>query len=302
MYSLGDVLNPQSPQAQAIVSLFRYFLILAAVIFLVVTGIVGYSIVRYRARAGEAEPRQDFGSRRLEITWTAIPLLIVLGLFIFTVRTMALVDAPLDPHRPPDLVVTGHQWWWDVRYSNGAAVATEIHIPAGRRLLARIESADVIHDFWAPQLARKIDAVPGRPGYIWLEADAPGIYRGACAEFCGMQHAWMRFVIVAQPESDFTAWLARQVEPEVEPPAGAAADGARLYGEKKCAECHQKGGPPLAHLAARRYLGGDLPNTPENLARWIAHPQTIKPGNHMADPQLSAAELQALMAYLGALR
>jgi cytochrome c oxidase subunit 2 len=302
MYSLGDVLNPQSPQAQAIVSLFRQYLILAAVIFLVVTGIVSYSIVRYRARPAAPEPRQVFGSRRLEFAWTAIPLLIVLVLFVFTLRTMAFVDAPREPGGAPDLIVTGRQWWWNARYPNGAITANEIHIPAGRRLLARIESADVIHDFWVPQLARKMDAVPGRPGYIWLQADAPGTYRGACAEFCGMQHAWMRFVVVAEPEPEFQAWLAHQAEPSAEPAAGVAAEGGRLYRERKCAECHEKDGPPLAHVAARRHLGGELPNTPETLARWIAHPQSIKPGNRMADPQLSAVELQQLTAYLETLQ
>ncbi len=126
-----------------------------------------------------------------------MPLAIVTGLFIVTVRAMVLIDAPQDSTRPPDLVITGHQWWWEARYPNGVVVPWDIHIPTSRRLLARIESADVIHDFWAPELARKMDAVPGRPSYIWLEADAPGTYAGTCSEFCGAQHAWMRFRVIA---------------------------------------------------------------------------------------------------------
>src|SRR5579871_6549077 len=127
--ALGSLFSPHSPQVQAISALFGYFLILAAVIFLIVAGLVAYSIVRYRARDGAAEPRPHFGSRTLEITWTAIPLLIVIVLFVFTVRTMASIDAPLAPAQSPDLVITGHQWWWEARYPNGAAAANEIHIP-----------------------------------------------------------------------------------------------------------------------------------------------------------------------------
>src|SRR5215472_16109119 len=136
----GSLFSPHSPQVQAISGLFGYFLILAAVIFLIVAGLVGYGIVRYRARPGAGQPRPHFGSRTLELTWTAIPLLIVIVLFIFTVRIMASIDAPLAPAQSADVVITGHQWWWEARYPNGAATANEIHIPAGRRLLARIES------------------------------------------------------------------------------------------------------------------------------------------------------------------
>jgi len=303
----GAWFRPQSPQVHAIAGLFNGFLVLAAVIFLIVAGLVGYSLVRYRARAGAGDPRPNFGSRRLEIAWTAIPLLIVTVLFVFTVRTMAFVDAPRRPDRPADLVITGHQWWWEARYPNGAATANEIHIPVSRRLLARLESADVIHDFWAPELARKMDAVPGRTGYIWLEADTPGTYAGACAEFCGKQHAWMRFQVVAEPQPQFDAWLRHLAEVPPEP-TGAAAEGARLFRQQRCGDCHSvspadpaaKSGPPLAHIAARKLLGGELPNTPRNLARWISDPQSIKPGNLMPNASLSDATVQALTAYLEA--
>jgi cytochrome c oxidase subunit 2 len=299
-----SVFHPQSPQAQAISTLFTSFLWLAAIIFLVVAGLVSYSIVRYRARGGEAEPRQHFGSWRIEVTWTAIPLLIVIVIFIFTVRTMAFVDAPLEPGQPPDLVIIGHQWWWEARYPNGAVTASEIHIPTQRRLLARIDSADVIHDFWVPQLARKMDAVPGRSGYLWLEADTAGIYQGTCSEFCGMQHAWMRFLVVAEPEADFSAWLRHQAETPAEPVAGLEAGGARIFREQKCLDCHadSQKGPPLSHIAGRRLLGGDLPNTPQNLTRWITNPQSIKPGNRMPDSRVSGEEARALAAYLETLQ
>jgi cytochrome c oxidase subunit 2 len=297
---LVPVFNPQSPEAQAIATVFTYFLVLAAIIFLIVAGMVGYSVVRYRARQGDADPPPTFGHRRIEITWTVIPLVVVLAIFVFTIRTMAYVDAPLEPDRPPDLVITGHQWWWEARYPNGARTAREIHIPAGRRLLAQIESADVIHDFWAPQLARKMDAVPGRTGYIWLRADVPGRYQGACSEFCGMQHAGMRFEVVAEPEADFAAWVERQAE------TPAADVGESLFRERKCLDCHAISarddrrliGPPLAHIASRRFLGGNLPNTAANLSRWITSPQSILPGNRMPDSNVPAGEAQELTRFL----
>ena len=301
MYCLDPVFSAHSPQAQAMASMFSWFMVLSVVIFLIVAGLVTYGIVRYRARPDSPEPRQTFGSRRWEITWTVIPLLIVLVLFGFTIRTMAFVDAPLDPAGTPDVVITGHQWWWEARYPNGAVTSREIHIPAGRRLLARIESADVIHDFWVPQLARKMDAVPGRSAYLYLQADSPGAYSGTCSEFCGKQHAGMRFTIIAEPEAEFSVWVARQAQ-NPPYPEGSALIGQGLFTALKCADCHTlsaddqtpKIGPPLAHIAGRRRLEGDLRNTPQNLALWTSRPQSIKPGSRMPDQQLSAEQLQAL--------
>jgi cytochrome c oxidase subunit 2 len=289
--------NPHSPQTQVIAALFTNVLILAAIIFLIVAGLVTYGVVRYRVRAGQGEPQPNFGSRTLEITWTAIPLLIVTVLFVVTVRAMARIDAPGDPGRAPDLVVTGHQWWWEARYPNGADAVTEIHIPVSKRLLVQVESTDVIHDFWVPQLARKMDAVPGRPSYIWLEADTPGTYQGVCSEFCGAQHAWMHFFVIAEPEAEYSAWLQRQSLPARVPPIP-------VYIEK-CAGCHSDPakGPDLTHVASRQYLGAGISrNTPANLALWSSKPQSIKPGNRMPDQQLSQAEVAALTAYLGSLQ
>jgi cytochrome c oxidase subunit II len=310
--------SPHSPQAHAIVSLFNATLVLAAIVFVTVSGLVSYSLLRYRARGNPNEPPQIAGSRKLEMIWTVVPLMLVIALFIITVRTTAFIDAPLHPGQTPDLVITGHQWWWEARYPNGAITASEIHIPYGRRLLAQIESADVIHDFWVPQLARKMDAVPGLASYIWLEADAIGAYQGSCAEFCGAQHAWMRLVVVAETEQNFSAWLKRQSEPAAAPTGAEAAEGARLFQQMKCGDCHAISGtssarsgtgaagprgPDLTHLASRQYLGSGIsPNTPPNLAQWITDPQSTKPGNRMSNPNLSSQEAQALLAYLETLQ
>jgi cytochrome c oxidase subunit II len=306
-------LTPHSPQAQAMVRLFAQYLVVAAVIFFVVSALVVYAVVRYRERPGASDPPPHTGSRSLEFTWTVVPVLIVLTLFVLTLRTMAFVDAPQNPGRDPDVVIIGHQWWWEARYrtqsASPAIVANEIHVPSGRRFLARVEAADVIHDFWAPQLARKIDAVPGRASYVWLEADTPGTYEGTCSEFCGMQHAGMRFQVIAEPEPEYNAWLDRQASPPA-PATGLAAEGERLFRVRKCADCHAVSpsdtrsltGPSLTHVATRNRLGGDRANTSANLALWITNPQALKPGNRMPDQQLPATEVQALAAYMEALR
>lgn len=290
--------SPHSPQTQAIATLFANILILSGAIFLIVAGLLVYGLVRYRA-AKPPESVRNFNSRPFEIAWTVIPLVLVTGIFIVTVRAMARIDvpneaAPDQPDQTPDLAIAGHQWWWDARYPNGALAVSEIHIPVRRRLLASIESSDVIHDFWVPQLARKMDAVPGRTGYIWLEADTPGTYQGVCSEFCGAQHARMRFLVIAEPDADYAAWLRRQSEPARTPPPA-------LF-HRQCAECHNDPakGPDLTHIAGRQTLGAALsPNTPANLALWIEKPQSLKPGNRMPDQRLSRDEVAALAGYLG---
>jgi cytochrome c oxidase subunit II len=299
--------SPHSPQTEAIAAVFSFVLVIAAVIFSIVAGGVAYCTVRYRARGGVGEPRQVFGSRGIEILWTMAPLAIVTGLFVITVRAMVLIDAPQESSETPDLVITAHQWWWEARYPNGLVVPWDIHIPTSRRLLARIESADVIHDFWAPELARKMDAVPGRPSYIWLEASSPGTYSGTCSEFCGAQHAWMRFRVIAEPEASFEAWLNR----EARATGNDAPDSPERLFRNRCGECHtvvarapsSGKGPSLAHLASREFLGGGISrNTPENLRLWLTNPQAAKPGNRMPDTPLSANERDALLAYLESLR
>jgi cytochrome c oxidase subunit II len=305
---VGPPFSPHSPQTQSIATVFLVVLGIAAVVFLVVAVGVIYSVVRSRSRGAlTTEPRQIFGSRKLETLWTVVPLAIVTGLFIVTVRAMVAIDAPQESGPSPDIVITGHQWWWDARYPNGVVVPWDIHIPTSRRMRARIESADVIHDFWVPELARKMDAVPGRWGYIWLEANAPGEYAGTCSEFCGAQHAWMRFRVIAEPKASFEAWLNN----EARATRNDVPDPAKLLFRNKCERCHtvvatepsSGKGPSLAHLASREFLGGGIMrNTPENLMLWLTDPQVAKPGNRMPNTPLTVNERAALLAYLESLR
>jgi len=205
----SSALDPQSPQARAIYDLAIHSTVIFALIFVIVTGAIIYAIFRFRARPGEPDPKQIPGNRKVEIAWTIIPFLIVIFLLAITLSAMNRADPP--PAPLPDLVVTGHQFWWQVDYpGSGVITANEIHIPVGKPLSVRLESKDVLHEFWVPKLTRKMSNVPGQPNHIWLQADKPGTYIGQCSEFCGTQHAWMRILVVADEPSKFEEWQRAQ--------------------------------------------------------------------------------------------
>jgi cytochrome c oxidase subunit 2 len=301
-----------SVEARAIADLFTQTLVICGLILLLVTALVAICVVRFREKDPAKEPVQTHGHTRLEIAWTLAPILVVIGLTLLTARTMAASDPPMT--RQPDITVIAHQWWWDVRYHSGVVTANEIHIPAGKDVLIALESADVIHDFWVPQLGRKIDATPGHPTHVWIQADQPGTYLGTCAEYCGAQHAWMRIVVVADTAEDFAAWERHQKEPPPDPASEEAGRGAQTFREMTCAQCHAVGAvngagpsptaaPDLTHLASRSTLGaGVLTNTPENLALWLKDPQRIKEGSHMPSLKLRKHQIAELVSYFETLR
>jgi cytochrome c oxidase subunit 2 len=291
--------------------LFLQFLILAAVIILIVAGFIFIAAYRYRSKKQPDKPKQVFGNKKLEMTWTILPLLAVTFFFFLAVKTMSEINEPINK-RNPDIVIIAHQWWWDMRYpAYNIITANELHIPVGKKLLMRVESADVIHDWWVPELGRKIDAIPGRVNYSWIEADTPGVYIGACSEYCGMQHAWMRIRVIAQSQEDFDKWKANQEKVPVLPSSEPARTGAILFEKKTCANCHSiEGtsaashiGPDLTHLGSREtLLTGMLTNNEQNLRRWLEDPQKIKEGAHMPNFILNKNELNALVAYLEGLK
>ncbi len=304
-------LNPLSPQAHSISSLFVGILFFLFAIFLLVGSLITIIVIRFRERPEGVEPRPVFGSRVIEITWTAIPFISLVIIFFFMTRTMHAADPP-PGDRKADINIIGHQWWWEADYlQSGVMTANEIHIPVDTPVLVQIDSADVIHDFWVPELARKIDAVPGHPNHMWLQADRPGEYLGACAEFCGQEHAWMRIKVVAQSKDDFDAWQRAQLSVPATPADGEAGQGAKLFVADTCVNCHtvvgtpgnQRIGPDLTHIASRTTLAsGAADNTPENLFRWLKDPDSIKPQSHMPNFQLSDADAHALTAYLETLK
>jgi cytochrome c oxidase subunit 2 len=213
--------------------------------------------------------------------------------------------------------VRGLQWWWEVeyRYADGAGqgftTANEIHIPTGRDVHLQLEGGDVIHSFWVPNLAGKLDLIPGRINELTLRAERPGIYRGQCAEFCGLQHAHMAFLVVAQAPADFEQWCDEQRRNASAPTNPEATAGQHVFLAKPCAACHTirgtsaagTNGPDLTHVGTRRYIAAGLFETTRGtLAAWIADPQTLKPGNNMPMVSLSSDELRAISAYMASLK
>ena len=311
--AIGGVLRvfePDSPQARAIFDLGIVCSIILGLIFIIVAGIIVYALMRFRWREGESDPNQLAGNKKVELVWTLVPCAIVVALFSLTAHTMTVSDPP--PSATPDLIVIGHQWWWEARYPKSAVVvANEIHIPVGKAFSVRLDSADVLHEFWVPELARKITTVPGHPNHIWIEADRPGTYQGLCSEFCGTEHAWMRFLVVAEPQEQFDAWESDQLQVATIPTDGAAAKGFALFQSMSCVNCHAiKGttanaqvGPDLTHFASRRQIGaGIADNTPENLRRWLADPHRVKPGVKMPDFKFTDEQVTELAAYFETLK
>jgi|SRR5579871_1741212 len=304
-----SVFDPVSPEAGRLLWLWDASMWICGFILALVTLSILYILVRYRRR-GPAEPNQTTGNPTIEIVWTVVPLGLVLLLFALSIVTARAVDHPI--RQAPDLVVIGHQWWWEVHYSAMDAVdANEIHLPTGREMLVAVESADVIHDFWAPQLSRKVDAVPGKRNFVWIRVDRAGVYPGACAEYCGQQHAWMRLRVIAQDPAAYETWLAHEAQPAAEPQGGDAALGRMRFGQLTCANCHnirgiqkqQQYAPDLTHVASRQMLAAErLENTPANLKDWLRHPNVIKPGCYMPNLNLSDSDLTQLTAFLETLR
>jgi cytochrome c oxidase subunit 2 len=244
------------------------------------------------------------------------PVLIVVVLGVIAAKLVFSINAlparDVSEAGDADLAVVGHQWWWEVRYpQSGAVTANEIHIPVGQRLRVRVDSADVIHSFWVPQLGPKKDMIPGHPNYLWLQADRAGVYEGACSEYCGDQHAWMRFTVVAEEPPRFQAWMSDQARPANEATDALARAGQRIFFAQTCANCHTIAGtsaranaaPNLTHLATRAQLGaGVMENSPEAVARWLKNPQAIKPRCQMPNFGLSDQQVTELTAYMEGLQ
>jgi len=317
-----DALAPAGPQAAHIHGLWHVILYACIAVFAAVfiAFLVG---VRRGVRRGEDRlqpPAVDTAAtdRALpKIVGGAVALSIagLAGVFAASLLTdRALARLPLAD--AVTIQVTGHQWWWEVRYddplpSNTFTTANEITIPVGRPVLLTLHADDVIHSLWIPNLAGKKDLIPGRTNTLALRADKAGSYRAQCAEFCGWQHALMSLWVVAIPAADYEQWLLRQREPAPPPTTPLAQRGREVFAQATCPMCHAVAGtqasarkaPDLSHFASRRTLGaGVLENTPAHRAAWVLDAQAIKPGNYMPPQPLPADDMNALLAYLGTLQ
>ena len=303
-------LDPASAEARDIATLYWLTFWIAMATFLLVEGLLLYAVIRFRQRDPAVIPAKIHGSTPLEIAWTAAPAIVLLIIFVLMVRTMRATAEP--PTEAMQVKVIAHQWWWEFQYPElGVVTANELRVPVGEPVMVELSSDNVIHSFWIPQLAGKTDVIPGQTNTMWFQADRMGVFRGQCAELCGVQHAHMNFTVIAQPADEFNQWTEWQQTPAV------AVSGETTAGEEvfmttgACFTCHTINetaaagtiGPNLTHFGSRQTIaGGTLENTPENLARWLADPQAVKPGNKMVIGKLSQDQIDALVQYLTILK
>lgn len=302
-------------KSYAVVYLLWGLLAISVLVVTIVGVLLLMGILRRRATPAPRDlrlvpvQRAEGGLRSLYIG-TAVSAAALFGSALWTFSVLGAISGPPEQSKLA-IHVIGHQWWWEVHYdsddvSRTFSTANELHIPTGQPVSVTLDSTDVIHSFWVPQLTGKMDTIPGQHNVTWLEADTPGTYRGQCTEYCGLQHAHMGLLVIADPPQKFDAWWAAQLEPPAPPASAAVADGQAQF-MAHCAVCHTvrgtdaggRLGPDLSHLMNRRTIGAaTLSNTPGGLSGWIADPQHIKPGNLMPNLDMSGPQLAAVRQYL----
>lgn len=301
-----SMMSPHGPDAGRTAALAWFMFSLAGLITIIVFMLLIVGLFRDGTRPGRA-----FNGHRLiiggGIILPAIVLLTLSGLTVWTLQS-----DPAGASGDVAITVIGHQYWWEVRYNGTPAVtANEIHVPVGTQVRITLKSADVIHSFWVPALAGKVDLIPGHVNHITIRADNVGTFRGQCAEFCGIQHANMAFLVIAQPMGDYRAWLAEQTEPASAPSGKEAINGRTTFLTESCSGCHTiRGtaaagvrGPDLTHLASRQSLAAEtLPNDAAHLRGWITNSQQSKPGSLMPNIPINPKQTAALVAYLQELK
>jgi cytochrome c oxidase subunit II len=312
-----NIFAPDSTPAHSIFRLSIFNLEVEGAIFIVVFSLLAYAVIRFRQRKGDddTEPPQIYGSNQMELAWTVLPVLIVVVMFLTAAQVIHRVQ---DARRPPgamDVTVVAHQFWWEYRYTQyGFTTANELHVPVSNAELPTptflgLLSADVDHTFWVPRLAGKTDLIPNHPNTMWIDPQETGLFLGQCSQYCGTQHAKMLQRVYVQSRDQFDQWVHEQQQPAVSDPS--AAPGGALFIAKACFACHTirgtiaRGvvGPDLTHLMSRDTIAsGAVPNTPENLRRWVRNPANFKPGSLMPAPDLTDTDLDQITKYLLTLR
>jgi cytochrome c oxidase subunit 2 len=315
--ALHDALAPAGPQAARIATLWWIFFWVCVVVYMLTIGFLLHAIACGRRRA---EPiADDIPSLKRAVTAAAVvsigALFVLLGVSVAT--GSAIGNFAHDNPNQLEIEVTGHQWWWEVKYPDAlnpsAAIvdANQIHIPINTAILLRIDTRDVIHSFWVPNLHGKRDLVPGRVNKFWIQADKPGVYRGQCAEYCGLQHAHMALTVVAEQREEFARWKSHMRDGAPTPVRPEEIRGQQVFLSVPCSKCHNVVGidayatlgPDLTHFRSRPTLAaGTLLNTRGNLAAWVRNAPAIKPGVQMPPVELTGAQLNDLLAYLETLR
>jgi cytochrome c oxidase subunit II len=309
-----STLEPRGPGASRIAGLWWFMFVVATAVILLITALVVFAIVPARRRR---RPKDDpdrtprWAARVVAIGGVAFPVVILSVLWVLTLRDMNALSQPATPAHL-EIEVTGYQWWWKVAYPQQRVVtANDIHIPTGQPVRIVLVTQDVNHSFWVPQLTGKTDLIAGKSNDTWIEADRPGVYRGQCAEYCGLQHANMIFYVVAQEPSAFQAWVAKQQQGAPPATTSELLHGEQVFLSQSCVACHTvrgtsahgTDGPDLTDFGDRLTIGaGAVPNTTGYLGGWIVDSQGIKPGNKMPPIQLPAQDLQDLIAWLESMR
>ena len=315
-FSPTNIFAPASTPAKSIFDLSLFVLEVTAAIFVVVFALLAYVVVKFRRKATHGrEPAQVYGSTQLELAWTVIPVLIVVILFLAAARVIGVVQNAEHPGNAIDVTVIGHQFWWEYRYpSLNVVTANELHIPVSdpahpTPTFLTLLSADTDHSFWVPRLAGKTDLIPNHPNSMWIDPHETGLYLGQCAQYCGTQHAKMLLRVYVQTREEFNRWIQEQSRPAQV--SSIVSEGQRIFERTACINCHAvagtvangRYGPDLTHLMSRDTIAsGAVPNTPENLRRWIQDPSTLKPGCKMPAMGLSDPQVNAVAAYLETLR
>ncbi len=284
-------------------------------IFVVVGSLGAYAVIKFRARPGDetSEPVQIFGSNQIELSWTIIPILIVVVLFLTTARMIFAIQETHAPTNSIKVTAIGHQFWWEFQYPQyGFTTANELHVPVSdpkepTPTYLKLSSADVIHSFWIPRLAGKTDMIPARENEMWIDPSKVGMYEGQCSQFCGTEHAKMLLRVYVQPRADFDAWVRNQQQASV----SIDQQGKQVFESQACINCHAvKGtiangrfGPDLTHLMSRDTIAsGAATNTPANLRLWIQNPEVFKSGSNMPAMNLTPEQLDQVTAYLETLK
>lgn len=317
--SVHSALEPAGAQAARIYGHLLLFSYVMLAVYILVGGTFVYLLIRsWRLRETSiAEPIQPVEHRLAKFVAVASAVTTVILILLLISAAITGHDMAAYGEKPNmQINIIGHQWWWEVQYQNDdpsmtLTTANEIHIPTGRKVLLSLTSSDAIHSFWVPSLNGKRDLIPSHRNTLTIEADHPGVYRGQCAEFCGLQHAHMVFYVIAEPPWKFSVWLHHQLQPAPAPANAELAHGRDVFLQAPCITCHSiRGttalgnvGPDLTHIASRQTLGaGTLPNTPGHLSGWITDPQRTKPGILMPTIPIAPNDVQPLLAYLESLQ
>ncbi|SCB50361.1 cytochrome c oxidase subunit 2 [Bradyrhizobium shewense] len=312
-----SALDPQGLQSDEILRTLFIFLIVAAVVWIAVVIVLCVSMLRRKRTADQPlalDAPFEQATGRVVFALGAATLVIVLGLSILSYAGQRTVFAK--DERALTLKIIGHQWWWEVRYEDDSpdksfVTANEIRIPTGQPVRVELESADVIHSFWVPSLTGKMDLITGQKNELQFTAKNAGVYRGQCAEFCGLQHAHMAFAVLALSPDEFGRWRDHENQSVSSPTNPLGKQGEQLFRGRGCALCHTiRGtlaggqlGPDLTHVGSRTTVAaGTLPMSSATLAAWIADPQHIKPGNNMPRMPLQSDDLIAIVHYLEQLK